>query len=161
MKEIIVQHVRYNFWANERLVSLFNTVLTDYLDKEVSSSFQSIRKTFLHVWDAEHIWQCRLNNQSFGLLPGKMENPDLSGLLKCSSDWIDYVEKQDETFFLLSTKYQNMKGDWFANKNSGIIMHCMNHSTFHRGQIIAIARQLGYQGPVPSTDLITYLREID
>jgi len=34
----------------------------------------------------------------------------------------------------------------------------MNHSTYHRGQMITLARQLGLKEGVPSTDLLYYSR---
>jgi len=40
-----------------------------------------------------------------------------------------------------------------------MIMHCMNHSTYHRGQIITLLRELGAT-EIPGTDMIAYIREI-
>ncbi|MFL5753274.1 MAG: DinB family protein, partial [Bacteroidia bacterium] len=68
------------------------------------------------------------------------------------------VKKKDDAYFLSSTEYKNTKGEPFNTSNSGIIMHCMNHSTFHRGQLVTMLRGLGYEGAVDSTDLISYLR---
>ncbi len=38
------------------------------------------------------------------------------------------------------------------------VLHCMNHSTFHRGQLITIFRQLGFK-KLFSTDLIAFSRD--
>jgi uncharacterized damage-inducible protein DinB len=38
-----------------------------------------------------------------------------------------------------------------------MIHHCMNHSTYHRGQIVTIARNLELTDP-PSTDFMRYVR---
>jgi len=40
-----------------------------------------------------------------------------------------------------------------------MVHHCMNHSTYHRGQLITLARQLGMKEGVPSTDLLYFSRE--
>jgi uncharacterized damage-inducible protein DinB len=39
-----------------------------------------------------------------------------------------------------------------------MIWHCINHQSFHRGQLVTFARQLGITD-IPSTDYIVYLRE--
>lgn len=41
-----------------------------------------------------------------------------------------------------------------------MVQHCTNHSTYHRGQLITLARQLGIKKEVPSTDLLYFSREI-
>ena len=40
---------------------------------------------------------------------------------------------------------------------SGIVIHCMNHSTFHRGNLITMMRNMGML-EFPATDFIDYLR---
>ncbi len=52
-----------------------------------------------------------------------------------------------------------MKGEEFIQENRQIIYHCMNHSTFHRGQIISQLRTLGVD-KLQATDFIVYLREL-
>jgi uncharacterized damage-inducible protein DinB len=36
-----------------------------------------------------------------------------------------------------------------------MMQHVVNHSTYHRGQVVTMLKQLGVQ--VPSTDLLLYL----
>ena len=55
--------------------------------------------------------------------------------------------------------YKNSKGIQFSSY-SETILHCINHSTYHRGQIITMLRQLG-QNNLLSTDYITYCRGIN
>ena len=37
------------------------------------------------------------------------------------------------------------------------MIHLVNHTTYHRGQVISLLRQMGY--PVPHTDLIVFFNE--
>jgi uncharacterized damage-inducible protein DinB len=55
--------------------------------------------------------------------------------------------------------YTNTKGERFRNSIREIVYHIVNHGTYHRGNIAAMIRQLGYQGV--STDYIYYLRNTD
>jgi uncharacterized damage-inducible protein DinB len=53
--------------------------------------------------------------------------------------------------------YRTLAGQAFSDPLGDLIRHVVNHSTYHRGQLVAQLRQLG-QTP-PNTDLIRYLRE--
>jgi uncharacterized damage-inducible protein DinB len=37
-----------------------------------------------------------------------------------------------------------------------IIHHVMNHSTYHRGQLVTMGRELGFMDP-PKTDFMQYI----
>ena len=95
-----------------------------------------------------------------------MHNLDIGGNLtsicglvrKNSSDFIDFASSQDEKFFSSGTDYINLKGKKFSQNNAEIILHCMNHSTFHRGQLISMLRHVGYTDQSAS-DFILFLRE--
>ena len=39
-----------------------------------------------------------------------------------------------------------------------VVLHVVNHATLHRGQVVAMIRQLGVKPP--ATDLIGYYREL-
>jgi uncharacterized damage-inducible protein DinB len=52
------QYTKYNYWANEILLSIIlNELNNEKLDKTIISSFPSLRKTVYHLWDAELIWR--------------------------------------------------------------------------------------------------------
>jgi uncharacterized damage-inducible protein DinB len=52
-------------------------------------------------------------------------------------------------------EYKNLKGDAFAKPVWEILLHVVNHGTYHRGQIAAMLRQLGHVPP--STDFIYFV----
>ena len=54
--------------------------------------------------------------------------------------------------------YQSMAGDPFSDPVWKIVMHVVNHATLHRGQVMAMLRQMGVAPP--GTDLIYYYREL-
>jgi uncharacterized damage-inducible protein DinB len=53
--------------------------------------------------------------------------------------------------------FRNLAGEPYADPLDGLIRHVVNHSTYHRGQVSTLLRQLGLTPP--NTDLITYLRQ--
>lgn len=70
--------------------------------------------------------------------------------------WLDFVENTDN--FDRELSYKNYVGDSYVNNVEHIMMHLVNHSTYHRAQIALLLRQKGHE-PV-NTDFITYDRVI-
>ena len=160
MQEIILNYTSYNLWANTKITEVLKNIGTLLLDKEVKSSFPSLRKTTYHIWSAEEVWYKRLHGESPPSLPEPTN--DFSEFAKLFSSrsqaFIDLVKRKDENFLTQVCAYKDTKGNPHSNMHWQMIMHCMNHSTYHRGQIITMLREVG-EPKVPTTDLIAYFRE--
>lgn len=159
MKNLLKQFVKYNYWANEKFISLLVEISPKHLDISVKSSFPSLRKTVFHIWDAEVLYLNRLRGVSLDYFPSEkfpLTTP-IDKLLKTSKEFYEFVEEKEDSFFNSVCVYKNTHGEKFSQPFSELILHCMNHSTFHRGQIITILRGLGYTA-FPQTDLIHFLR---
>ncbi|MEQ8910578.1 MAG: DinB family protein [Vicingaceae bacterium] len=158
MKELLITYLKYNVWANQSLAKRLENLSPSKLEQELESSFSSIQLTIEHIYDAEVIWLERIEGKSIDYWPSKK-----TGTLSLG-EWV----AQSETFLVrimganeqnLNTlcTYSNTKGEVFQQRVYELIMHVMNHSTFHRGQIVSMLRQLG-EKEIPQTDLIKYLR---
>lgn len=163
MKLLFVNYTRYNVWANEGVIAfLKENVSEEQIVKEIVSSFPSLRKTLFHIWDAEGIWLSRLNGSSpaSGLSKGfeGTMNEAYNSILANSKKIVEHVESKEENYFQQTLHYSNIKGVKFENAISDVVLHCMNHSTFHRGQIITMLRQQGFTN-LFETDYIAYCRE--
>jgi uncharacterized damage-inducible protein DinB len=62
---LIKNYVAYNLWANTRLVEWLTTKPAALLEKEVPSSFPSIRLTLLHIWQTERFWLAVIQQHEF------------------------------------------------------------------------------------------------
>lgn len=162
MKELLVEMSAYNVWANRRIIELLHQQPPEQIDTAVSSSFPSIRKTIYHMWDAQVIWLNRMQGISLGTWPSAEYQEQFAGydvyFLQQSEDFHRFVETRTDSFFATTCFYKAMNGKEYQSKHWEIVQHCMNHSTYHRGQIITMLRTLGVE-EVTSTDLIFYLRE--
>lgn len=92
MKKSILQYVQYNLWANKIIADVISEKVIDLLDNEIPNSFPSLRKTLLHIWDAENIWLTRLNNLPITDWPSK----DVSKHASVLQNFI----RQSEEFFI-------------------------------------------------------------
>lgn len=154
----------YNYWANSRIVEWLRSKPSEVLERETPSSFPTLKGTLLHIWGAEDIWLSRLE----GISPTRFLAEDFSGSLESlfdgflqrSAEFRDFLAAQNLSFFERRTAYKHTTGTPYNQLNSEIILHCLQHSTFHRGQIITMARSLGLTD-VPHTDYILYVRQRD
>jgi uncharacterized damage-inducible protein DinB len=163
MKQLLSESARYNAWANESLVNLFRSVDDALISQELISSFPSIRTTLLHIWDAESLWLERLSGNSPTHFPSKNfhgTNEDVfTEVVKTSNKLIEFIETRPAPFFRDRLTFRTISPPRdFKESVTDMAHHCLNHSTFHRGQLVVMCRQLNIM-PIPSTDYIMYVRE--
>jgi uncharacterized damage-inducible protein DinB len=156
--ETIRELYEYNRWANARSLQAASTVSPADFTKEVGGSFASLRGTLAHVYGAEWIWLERWRGTSPRKLPFALDFPDVETI---RSRWQDVEREQREFLDALDparlaevVSYVNLKGESFAYPLGRMLQHVVNHSTYHRGQVATLLRQLGAT-PL-STDLLLY-----
>ena len=162
MKSLLLSYLRYNHWANQKMCKYLSSVNHASEDSEKEGAYLTIKNIILHIADGEQTWLSRLNGEN---IP-HMHNLDIEGtfssicslILKNSAEFIEFIENKGDSFFKDNTEYINLKGKTFTQNNAEIILHCMNHSTFHRGQVINMLRNVGYTDQSAS-DFIMFLRE--
>ncbi|MBC7744500.1 MAG: hypothetical protein H7096_05305 [Flavobacterium sp.] len=162
MKPLLINYLKYNHWANQKMCKYLSSIENPVENPNKESLYVTIKKVILHIADGEQTWLSRLNGEN---IP-HMHNMDLQGsfsgicelILNNSAAFIDFIEHKSDSFFNANTEYINLKGKSFTQNNAEIILHCMNHSTFHRGQIINMLRNVGYTDQSAS-DFIMFLRE--
>lgn len=158
----LLQLCQYNIWANNRIGSYILGAGPVIADEEITSSFPSIRKTLYHLWDAQDIWYKRLHGASPNTWPshhfkGSIEEA-VTAIEQNSIDFVRFIEKLPENGHLASVEFKSTDGTSYFNTVEEIVMHVMNHSTYHRGQLITMLRSAGFTA-VGSTDMIRYYRE--
>ena len=162
MKQLLITLCDYNVWANKSIMAFLQTLPPEFVDATTLSSFPTIVKTIYHIWDAQVIWLNRLQGISLNTWPSEEYGDNFAGydlyFIQQSEDILKFVETRSESYFDTTCFYKTMNGKENKTLNGHIILHCMNHSTYHRGQIITMLRNLGITNLV-QTDIIIYLRE--
>jgi uncharacterized damage-inducible protein DinB len=151
----------YNLWANEKICSYILEAGQTLADKETESSFPTIRKTLYHLWDAQTVWLKRLNGETSNSWPSHNFTGTLDDAIKLivenSKAYIGYTNALNENEHITRIEFKATNGTPYYNTVEEILMHVMNHSTFHRGQLITMLRSVGYTS-VGSTDMIRFFR---
>jgi uncharacterized damage-inducible protein DinB len=162
LQGLIQNYAEYNTWANSMIAAfLKNQMKPQDFIKPMGNSFSSIADTILHIWGAQEIWIKRLEGLENPPFPTFQEKTDKDLVLdlwvKSSRDFESFILQGGENLLSKEHSYKNMAGQEFINKGWEMAHHCMNHSTFHRGQLVTMTRQLGYQD-LPGTDQIKFFR---
>lgn len=159
-----LQHLKtlhaYNAWANNRIFdAVLNLTHEDYV-RDMKSSHGGIHGTLTHIVGAEKIWVERFNGTPQPFL--KADEIGSAAELRAiwervgydTATWIGTMtdRKLNETFSMKTSR-----GELYTHVYWQAFQHLVNHSSYHRGQIVSMLRQLGAQ-PV-STDLILFYRE--
>jgi uncharacterized damage-inducible protein DinB len=149
---------RYNTWANGRVFDAVSSLSPETFTKDLGSSYPSVRDTLLHIVWGEWIWLQRW----LGASPQPVFQPaDFPSCNAVRARWSE-VEGQQRAFLATLTRerliavvrYVNVKGETWEYPLWRQMCHVVNHSTYHRGQVATLLRQLGAR-PV-STDLLVF-----
>jgi uncharacterized damage-inducible protein DinB len=157
--EIRQLHV-YNRWATERVLESVRLLTGEQFRQDMGSSFRSIRDTLVHVMSAEWVWLSRLQGHSPAQMPEEWKAMELEEITRqweqIDASLQELLAALTETGLDEALTYRNMAGqDWVSTRGQ-ILRHVVNHSSYHRGQITTMLRQLG--AAAPTTDLIAYYR---
>ena len=149
---------RYNRWANARMLDAVEALPGGQLAQEISGSFRSLRDTLAHILGAEWIWLRRWKGTS---PPALLDPAELATLAALRARWSevegeqkDFVESVTETALQKEVAYVNMKGETWRYPLERMMQHLVNHSSYHRGQVATLLRQLG-TAPA-STDFLLF-----
>ena len=160
-KKYFIELSGYHIWANDRVCSWLDTISDEQWNQPVVSSFKSIQETILHMASAEKIWVERLLKYSkFEILAEtfKGSKSDLIGTWKgISLSFKKLIEDMPEDLFQQKLLFKNTKGVEYDQPYYQLLAHIINHTTYHRGQVVTMLRQVGFTD-VSSTDMTTYFR---
>jgi uncharacterized damage-inducible protein DinB len=151
----------YSAWASNRVFDALAPIPGEDLMRDLKSSHKSIHGTLVHMVSAERIWLARV--QGAGEAP-ILEGTDVPALASLRTVWeqVGY----DMARFLggitdkklqESVTARSPKGETYSHTIGQVISHVVDHSTYHRGQVITLMRQLGVVPP--NTGMITFFRE--
>jgi len=151
----------FNAWANHRVLTAVEALTAEQFTKPLGSSFSSVRDTLAHICGVEWVWLERLQGRSPASIPEAKEYPDLAALCARWADtekrWLEYLSRLDQSELDEEVDYKTLSYGAARDRRWQMMQHVVNHGTYHRGQVIAMLRQLGAKGV--GTDLISFYRE--
>ena len=162
MKELLKQLAVYNIWANQKIIDVILALPEEKQIAELPSSFNSLHKTLLHMWDAESIWWQRMKLHERFIRPSDNFKGStrvvVNGLMSQSKLWEGWVNNVSELMLEHVFEYRNDKKEQIKMPIWQMLTHVFNHGTYHRGQLINMLRQLGVE-KLPQTDFFVWCRK--
>lgn len=151
----------YNAWANRIIFDAVAQLPEDQYFRDLKSSYGGVHGTLCHIVWAEQLWLHRWQGKPNPAIP---QGTDLRALAEARSRW-EAVEAERGSFVaglnerrLDETRIvKPSSGGEYVHTFRQMFRHFINHSSYHRGQIVTFLRQLGSKPP--STDLILYYRQ--
>lgn len=149
---------RYDSWANELLLDVVSRLTPEEFTRDLKNSHGSIRDTLTHVVWAEWIWLQRWKGASPTTVFSPADFPNLERLrelFRAVAAERDALLRDLAAEALLEVvAYRNVKGESWRYPMWQQLVHVVNHSTYHRGQVVTMLRQLG--ATPPATDFLVY-----
>ena len=159
LSKLTSNYVDYNAWANTRLVHWLMDQPVDQMYAEVESSFRSLDLTLQHMLRTQRFWTAFVMQQDLSGFNWSVRKGDAANVMAELVSQSDGMRTQFSQFSEadLSTEL-SLDMPWAKNRLSRYeyIIHVVNHSTFHRGQIVTMARGLGLVHGIPATDYNIY-----
>lgn len=160
MKAQLLFQTHYTEWATRRLLSACEALTPEQIDRDVGGSHVTIRRTLYHFHISEEFWvQCLRANAIPRLADiGSPVDPPPTSLDEMRRVWPgiwrdlhDYIEGASDHELA-----GELQGPDCHIHRWKLILHLVNHSSLHRGQVTSMFRQVGAQSP--NTDIFTFAR---
>jgi uncharacterized damage-inducible protein DinB len=150
----------YNAWANRLIFDAAGALPGDSYLRDLKSSHGGIHGTLAHIVWAEHLW---LNRWLRKPSPAVAQGKDLRTLAEVRARW-EQVEAERGAFLAGLTEAQlddtrvvkPSAGGEHVHTFRQMLRHTVDHSSYHRGQVVTLLRQLGTVPP--TTGLIYFYR---
>ena len=154
----MINYAAYNAWANESVVNWLQTKPADLLSQEIPSSYSSLVQTLSHILAVQEFWESIIAETpltSSRYLTQEFDAAEICATIVTQSHALaaHIATLADEALH----KEITLDLPWVQGtlQRYEFIQHVYNHSTYHRGQLTTIGRNLGLTD-VPMTDYNFY-----
>ncbi len=157
-KELLARLFEYSLWASLKVLEAAEKLPVEAIMKDRGNSFGGILGTLTHIFQADRVWFKRFNGDPHFTLAQAGDSFDLAELKaqwpQVMNEFATWIRAQEESRFEERLFWRNVKGEDKDELMYKILLHIVNHGTYHRGQVITMIKQAG--GEVVSTDLVYY-----
>jgi uncharacterized damage-inducible protein DinB len=154
---------RYNRWANEVFFKAVAELPAEEITKPRQTLFKNIVHTLNHNYVIDCIFRAHLEGREHGYTArNTVEPPSLEELRRSQRDidawYVDWSDAVTDAALDEKISFTFVGGGAGVMTREQILMHLVNHTSYHRG----FAADLFYQIPAkpPTTDLTVFLRDV-
>lgn len=153
---------RFSAWANMRLFTLLSVLPAEVVTARHPSSHGSIAMTLGHANVVDLIWQAHLLGRDHGF---KTRNTDrevpmgvlISDQVALDQWYVDYADALTAPAHDEVVDFDFIDGGAGAMTRGHMILHVVNHKSYHRGNVANLLHHAGVHPPI--MDLPVFLRD--
>jgi uncharacterized damage-inducible protein DinB len=160
LHKLITNYTDYNSWANNRITEWLNSLNSDLLYQKTPSSYDTITATIKHMYQAQNFWLDFISEKDINTFSWRLDETDVAVIFEMLHNKTQEMQVQFKQFSDTDLiKILSLQTRWAKNSlcRYEYILHVINHSTYHRGQIITMARCLGITEGILNTDYNMFL----
>jgi uncharacterized damage-inducible protein DinB len=153
---------RYNAWAAEVIYGAVGALPEGEATKPRQSVFKSMLHTLNHIYVIDRVFQAHLEGRAHGYAARNTEThpplPELWRAQQAIDRWfVDWSDAQSPDTLQERIDFDFIGGGKGSMTRGEMLLHVVNHSTYHRGFVA----DFFYQVPArpPATDLTVFLRD--
>ncbi len=139
----------YNYWARDRQIEACATLTEQQFRRPMGSSFSSLRDTMVHMVAVEWLWLERWRGRSPQSLLTPEEFPTVAAVHKhwriVENEMREYLAVLDEEAINKLVTCVSTRGQTWTYTLWRMMLHLLNHQSYHRGQVTTLLRQLEMQ----------------
>jgi len=139
--ELLTRLFRHDAWANAEVLAALG---------RAGHAPERAWRLFFHVLAAEDLWLGRLAGEPPRLPVWPALDPARAELLALELEqrWRRRLGEADPEWLASSIEYHNSKGEPWTSGVRDVLLHVLEHSTYHRGQIALVLRDAGEEPPI-------------
>jgi uncharacterized damage-inducible protein DinB len=150
----------YRLWADQRTFDAVAALPPGELVKQRPTPLKSMIGTLNHIYLIDLVWQAHLEGRDHGFAARDLVLHDsLPELWQAQQEidrwYIDWSGKQSVQSLAEIVRFRFIDGGRGAMTRGDILLHVVNHATFHRGWVAEMFFHVPARNP--TTDLAVYL----
>lgn len=154
--------VHYKRWMNATMLGFASGIPGHELTRVRPTTFKTINHTFNHILVVDTIFKAHLTGTEH---PYRARNTDETPILSeiqnrtaGIDDWyVDLVDNMDADDFDEAVDFEFVGGGQGSMTRSDILLHLVNHTTYHHGYVSDMMYQIPCEPP--AIDLTVFLRD--
>ncbi|UCH73791.1 MAG: DinB family protein [Rhodospirillales bacterium] len=159
--EMLKTLTRYNAWANAELLAAVRALPAGEATRERPSLFKTIVNTLNHPLVTDRMWWAHLHGEPHGYRAlNEVIHPELEDLAAARAEMdtriIGYADALTPEIAEEPVSFTLLSGAAGVMSRAMILMHIVNHNSYHRGFVVETFCQI--PAPLPLIDLPIFLR---
>jgi uncharacterized damage-inducible protein DinB len=153
---------RYRTWADKITYDAVAALPPGEAEKERPTLFKTIIGTLNHNYLIDRIWQAHIEGCDHGFRARNLIlHAGLSDLWEAQQKinrwWVEWSAAQSSSSLAEPVRFRFVDGGNGVMTRGAILLHVVNHATYHRGWVADMFFQVPAQNP--ATDLPVFLRD--